>query len=254
MAFNCADFYDAELKWHNDHLRAAARIEAHHCVLDIGCGAGQTACEAAHIAVKGSVLGVDVSAQMLEIARQRSTEQGLRNVTFEQGDAQRYAFPPASFDLCISRFGAMFFADPTSAFTNIRKSMRLGGRLVWMVWQSQDRNQWATAIRQALASEKTTPAAAMAAFSLGEPATTAGLLKAAGFTSIDFAEVQEPVFYGPDVNCAYDALIGLQFSGTGAASDGAKLRLRELLGAHLTAQGVLFNSRAWLVTAQCATN
>jgi len=110
-----ADFYDAELKRHNRHLRAAASVGARDRVLDIGCGAGQTTREAARVAVEGSAIGVDTSAEMLEIARRRSDEAGLRNVAFEQGDAQHHAFPADSFDLCISRFGVMFFADPAAA-------------------------------------------------------------------------------------------------------------------------------------------
>ena len=152
-ALDRADFYDAELRKHNEHFRAAVNAGPRDRVLDIGCGAGQTTRDAARLAVQGSVIGVDVSAEMLEVARGRSSEQGLRNVRFEQGDAQVQAFPADHFDLCISRFGVMFFADPAAAFVNIARAMRPGGRLVWMVWQSRERNEWATAIPRALAPD-----------------------------------------------------------------------------------------------------
>jgi SAM-dependent methyltransferase len=258
MAFDRADFYDAELRRHSQHLRAAARVGARDRVLDIGCGAGQSARDAARVAVEGSVVGVDTSAEMLEIARRRSAEQGLRNVVFEQGDAQAHAFPPAGFDLCISRFGVMFFADPLAAFANIGRALRPGARLVWMVWQGKERNEWATAIPRALAPETAASSAAAPAFSLADPVAATGLLRATGFTSIDFAEVHEPVFYGPDVAAAYDALVGLQFvkdglAGDDAAADEARQRARDLLAAHLTADGVLFDSRAWIISAHRAT-
>jgi SAM-dependent methyltransferase len=224
-------------------------------VLDIGCGAGQTTREAARVAVKGSVVGVDTSAEMLEVARRRGAEEGLRNVGFEQGDAQVQAFPAAHFDLCISRFGVMFFADPAAAFANIGRAMRPGARLVLMVWQSQERNEWATTIQRALAPGTVASASADVPFSLSDPAVATGILTTAGFASVVFAEVYEPVFYGPDVDAAYDAVIGLGFAkealaGVDAAAAGEALqRLRALLDAHLAADGVLFDSRAWIITA-----
>jgi SAM-dependent methyltransferase len=254
MVLNCADFYDAELRRHNEVFRAALQVGPRDRVLDIGCGAGLTTREVARIAVQGSVLGVDVSAEMLEVARRRSAQEGLRNVVFEKGDAQLQAFPPASFDLCISRFGTMFFADPAAAFANIGRAMRPGARLAWMVWQSRGRNEWATVIRQTLAPETAPAADAAPAFSLGDPAIATDLLNASGFVSVDFAEVHEPVFYGPDVDAAYESVIGLQFArdalaGTDAEADAARQRLRDLLETHLTADGVLFDSRAWIITA-----
>ncbi|WEX90963.1 class I SAM-dependent methyltransferase [Sinorhizobium garamanticum] len=255
MPLNCADFYDAELARHNRHLRVAASVGADDRVLDIGCGAGQTTREAARAATQGEAVGVDVSAEMLEDARRRSAAEGLRNVVFEQGDAQFHPFPPASFDLCISRFGVMFFADPAAAFANIGRAMRPGARLVWMVWQSRERNEWSGAIRQALAPGVAVSAGAANPFSLGDPPIATQLLSAAGFTSIDFADVREPVFYGSDVDAAVDALTGLYLvkdalARTNEPPDKPLQRLRDLLEVHMTAEGVFFDSRAWIITAR----
>lgn len=114
--------YDAELRLHNAHLRAAARVGAGDRVLDIGCGTGQTTRQAARAAVEGSAVGVDNSKVMLERARRISADEGPPNVDFVLADAQVNAFPPPAFDLCISRFGVMFFADPLAAFTNIARA------------------------------------------------------------------------------------------------------------------------------------
>ncbi|WP_432285538.1 class I SAM-dependent methyltransferase [Aminobacter sp. BA135] len=254
MAFQCADFYDAELARHHRRLLPAARIGMFDRVLDIGCGAGQTTREAAR-ATRAKAVGIDISAGMLEIARQRSAEAGLRNVAFELGDAQKHDFPAAGFDLSISRFGVMFFADPVAAFANIARAMRPGARLAWMVWQSQERNPWSGAIRQALAPGAAVVTDAGKAFSLGDPAIATELLNTAGFGSIDFAEVREPVFYGSDVDTALDALAGLYMvKDTLARSDEPPemplQRLRNLLEAHMTADGVLFDSRAWIISAK----
>ena len=86
----------------------------------------------------------------IERARELARAEGLRNVTFEQADAQVHRFPRERFDLAISRFGTMFFADPVAAFANIGRALRPAGRLVMMVWQAHDRNEWDVAIRQSL--------------------------------------------------------------------------------------------------------
>jgi SAM-dependent methyltransferase len=253
MAFDRADFYDAELRRHNEHFRAALEINPKDRVLDIGCGAGQSTRETARLAARGSVLGVDVSEDLLRVACQRSADEGLGNVTFELGDAQTKAFPAAHFDACISRFGVMFFADPVAAFANIGRAMRPGARLVLLVWQAEDRNEWATAIPNALAPKRVSPAAA--AFSLADPSVTTGVLTAAGFASVDFVDVHEPVFYGRTVEAAYEAVVSFfvgQGKLIGSESDDALQRLRGLLEAHLTPEGVLFDSRAWIVTARKA--
>src|SRR5688500_3752262 len=120
--------YDAELRMQNERLRQSYGIRPGDRVLDIGCGAGQTTRDAARLAVAGSVLGVDASAPMIERARRLTEAAGLRNVEFEQADAQSHQFPDERFDVAISRFGTMFFADPVAAFSNIARAMRPNGR------------------------------------------------------------------------------------------------------------------------------
>ncbi len=98
-------------------------------MLHIGCGCGSTTRQAAVLASDGHALGVDLSEQMLAGARQRAAEQGLINVTFLRADGQAHAFKTSSFDVVISKFGVMFFADPVAAFTNMNTAVRPGGRL-----------------------------------------------------------------------------------------------------------------------------
>ena len=102
------------------------------------------------MAQAGSALGVDISVPAIERARELAEAQGVRNVTFEQADAQVHRFPRERFDLAISRFGTMFFAEPVAAFTNIGRALRPAGRLVMMVWQAHDRNEWEVVIRRSL--------------------------------------------------------------------------------------------------------
>ncbi|MFC4372592.1 class I SAM-dependent methyltransferase [Nocardia halotolerans] len=245
--------YDAELRRHNAHFRAAARVGVRDRVLDVGCGTGQTTREAARAAIEGSAVGVDVSEVMVEHARRISEEQGPANVSFQLADAQTHPFPPASFDLCISRFGTMFFADPVAAFTNIGRALRPGGRLVMLVWQVRDRNEWVSLLRPDRTDTVTAPGPGP--FSLADPAATESVLAAAGFTEIGFTDVAEPVYYGPDSSAAYDNLLRL----TGYAafldslepteSEHTRARVRSILADHQSENGVLFDSRAWIITA-----
>jgi len=102
------------------------------------------------MATAGRALGVDVSAWMIDRARELAQAQGLRNVTFQRPDAQVHRFPPEQFDLAISRFGTMFFDDPAAAFADIRRALHPAARLVIMVWQGHERNEWDVAIRGSL--------------------------------------------------------------------------------------------------------
>ena len=244
--------YDAELRPHNELFRAAARVGSSDQVLDIGCGTGQSTREAARAAVTGSAVGVDLSAAMLDRARQLSAGQGLPNITYQQADAQVHCFPPTHFDLCISRFGTMFFADPVAAFTNIGRALRPAARLVLLVWQDRDRNEWATAIRQAVTGATATsspPGRGPDPFSLADPTITEGILTAAGFAEVSFTDVHEPVYYGPDSATAFDAVLRL-WESHGLLAEHARTRLRATLDAHNVRGGVHFDSRAWIVTAR----
>jgi SAM-dependent methyltransferase len=244
--------YDAELRRHNEVLRQACGVQFHDHVLDIGCGAGQTTREAARVA--RSALGVDVSAPAIERARELARSEGLSNITFECASAEVHRFPQERFDLAISRFGTMFFGDPAAAFANIGRALRPAGRLVMMVWQAPERNEWEVAIRQSLRAAA--PSGLPDAFSLADPPTVTGILEAAGFADVTFTDVNEPVYYGPDVAAAMDWVRGFAYTREvlkrldPAAAARAVERLREALAAHLSDDGVWFNSRAWIVTAR----
>jgi hypothetical protein len=110
----------------------------------------------------------------------------------------------------------------------------------------------------ALAADTGTPAP-QDAFSLADPATTTGILAAAGFAEIDFTEVHEPVYYGRDSTAAYDVVLSLReprdllANLDAAMAEQARERLRATLAAHDIGRGVFFDSRAWIITARRAS-
>lgn len=152
-----ADRFDRAIGPYDRHFLAAADVSATDHVLDIGCGTGEITRDVARRADSGRVLGVDLSAAMLRVARQRAADEGLHNADFVQADAQVHPFPAASFDVAVSRTGTMFFADPVTAFRNIGTAMRPGGRLVQLVWQPPTGNEWLRSFARALSAGRPLP-------------------------------------------------------------------------------------------------
>jgi SAM-dependent methyltransferase len=243
--------YDSELRALYGHLRAAAAVAQGDRVLDIGCGAGESTRDAARAAAPGPVLGIDLSEALLEQARARS--EGLANVSYVLADAQTHPFTDGRFDIALSRFGTMFFVDPVAAFANIGRALRPGGRLVQLVWQTRERQEWALEIARALGGP--VDSGGLDPFSLGEPATLRRVL--AGFQDIEFEDIREPVFYGPDAAAGVEFVLAFQTTQDALAAmspedaERTLARLRALMDDHCTAEhGVAFDSRAWIVTAR----
>jgi SAM-dependent methyltransferase len=118
-----------------------ARVVAAERVVDIGCGCGATTIELARrVGPTGHVLGVDISAPML--ARARELAPPHLSLEFTLADATVHRFDREQADLLFSRFGVMFFAEPAVSFTNIRKALRPGGRLVFACWREPQKNPW----------------------------------------------------------------------------------------------------------------
>lgn len=227
-------------------------------VLDIGCGCGQTTRDAARLAPEGSALGVDLSSSMLTVARRRAISEGVPNVEFRRADAQVHAFDPAAFDIAISRFGTMFFDDRTAAFINIASALRSGGRLAMLVWQDITKNEWLMTVRRALSAGRDLPMpppGAPGPMGLADPDEVRGLLAGAGFESIEFTSIEEPVWFGADADAAYEFVgeIGI----VKGLSDGldpdtkaaAHSQLKTALRTHETPEGVRFASAVWLINA-----
>ena len=254
-----ADHYDAAARDYQQLLAAAAAVSAGEHALDVGCGTGASTRAAGRAAQGGSAVGIDLSARMLELARTRAAADGLDHVRFVHGDAQVHPFAPAAFDVVLSRFGAMFFADHVAAFTNLGRATRAGGRLVLLAWQGLDRNEWLTAIRGSLAAGRDLPAPAAGTpspFGLCEEGYVREVLAGGGWTDVGCENVTLPFRLGDDADDAFaflrgtGAAVGLLQGLTPDAAQQALDRLRATLAVHETADGVVFGSAAWLVTAR----
>jgi SAM-dependent methyltransferase len=253
------DRYNAAAQRFDPHLFAAANVVTGERVLDFGCGCGLSTRQAAHLTPTGAVLGVDLSRRMIERARRRADEEGLDNVRFEQADAQTHRFQPDTYELAISRFGCMFFADPIAAFRNVCTALTPGGRLALLTWQPLEHNEWVHALRTALSVGRSLPRPPLTApgpFGLSDPKHVRDVLDAGGFGDVAITSAEEQVSFGGDTSEALSFVRGLGLT-RGLLHDlddrSAQLaldRLHDLIKDHATTEGVAFSASAWVVTAR----
>ncbi len=174
----------------NELLLARAAAVAGEAVLDVGCGTGSTTLPwAAAVGAAGSVLGIDISEPMLTIARRRVADRGAGNVTLLSADAQTERLPAGRFDLLASRFGVMFFADPVAAFHNLYSTLRRGGRLCFVCWDTLVRNpHWQVPLDivvRRLGPPGAKPARAPGPMAFSDPAYVRAILGDAGFDQVE---------------------------------------------------------------------
>ena len=239
--------------------RAAAK--AGERILDVGCGCGATSIALAErVAPAGFVLGVDISVPMLSRARQLAPKN--LPLDFVLADATVYPFDPASFDLLVSRFGVMFFAEPAVSFANLRTALRPSGRVAFACWREPRENPWMMAPLQAVyqhvpklpqqGPEDPGP------FAFASEERVNRILSEAGFSAI----AMEPCNLSLDIAIGrgLDAAVqtALQIGPASRALDGhpedvrdAAIRsIRETLTPFLRGDSVPLPASIWIVTAR----
>lgn len=234
-------------------------------VLDVGCGCGATTLEIARrVGPRGSVMGVDISRPMLERARQSAREAGHDNAEFVCADAQTENLK-RTFDAVFSRFGVMFFADPTAAFANLRRAMNPGAALSFACWRSIDQNEWMMvplmAALQHIPPPEPPPPGAPGPFAFADRARVEGILGGAGFANIEIEPHDPVVDIGGGLPLQQVADFVVQMGPTSRllqdASDDLKSRVASSIASALKpsyANGrVALKGAAWLVRARNAT-
>ncbi len=149
----CAQLFGMEpmLAPVDEPLIHALRLDRPCRIADIGCGGGGTTLELLRHGPAGSVVhGFDISPDLIESARARSTAHGSA-LSFSLADVERTSAPDEPYDRLVSRFGIMFFEDPPTAFSKLVRWLAPGGRFAFAVWGSPVENPWMTSIREAVA-------------------------------------------------------------------------------------------------------
>ncbi len=241
-------------------LAAAAPMPG-EIVLDVGCGTGTTTLRLADaVGPSGQVLGVDISEQQLGLARQRVSDAGTTRVLLVLDDAATHDFAPESFDLCFTRFGVMFFADPVAAFRNIRRAMKPNGRLLLAVFRSGSENPWATAsvagIRHLVPPPPALGPEDPGQFSWSDPVRVRRILNGAGFSNVALTPLDLLFTLGAD---AIEAAEFATFIGQGArllhgqpdeTRQAARPAFEGFFKQHEGPGGVSLPGALWLVSAQ----
>lgn len=109
----------------------SCNIPAGTKVLDVACGAGQTAIPMARRGIR--VTGIDIASNLIEAARTQAQAEGLQ-VQFDEGDAEQLPYDDASFDIVFSLIGAMFAPQPQKVAAELARVCRPGGRIIMGNW------------------------------------------------------------------------------------------------------------------------
>ena len=164
-------------------LLETARPAPGERVLDVGTGTGIVARRAASlVGPSGMVTGLDPSPGMLAVARAMATQEGVM-IDWHEGRAEAIPFPDGSFDLALSQFALMFFADRQAALREMRRALVPGGRLAVNVFQGIERHPFYQALDRAI--ERRLGASAVAdIFALGDAGELQASLARAGFSDV----------------------------------------------------------------------
>lgn len=189
-------------------------------VLDVASGTGEPAISLAErVGPHGSVIALDQSAELLEIAAERARKKNLANLTTHRADAHKLPFANGSFDLATCRHGVMFFADPKRALAELRRVLRPGARACFAAWGPVEQPYWQTTMKivHRHVGGALLPAGGADPFRFSAPGSLAGVLRASGFQEVEertcnlpwtwFGDAEEVFEYACAVAAPFRAMI-----------------------------------------------
>jgi len=221
-------------------------------VLDIGCGAGETALRLARARPDLDIMGLDLSDELIATARGRA--EGLATLSFVAGDAGSWQ-SEAPFEAALSRHGVMFFDDPVAAFAHTRSLMMSGASLAFTCFAARADNLWASELAELIGAPAPVDPCAPGPFAFADADRVHGILELAGWADA----TPEPITYryvaggGDDpVADAFDFFLRIGPAARHiatldpAARKAIEPRLKSWLEAHVEDGEVRFAASAWL--------
>ena len=224
---------------------------------DIGCGPGTTTLDVAAACPQAEVIACDVSSDLAEIARQRSS--GNPRIRVVEGDAEERAGGEGPFDLFFSRHGVMFFDDPARAFRSFRKAAGPSASMVFSCFQSWHLNPWASELASAAAGRDfPPPGREPSGFAFADPDYVREILMASGWADATPVDVKFDYVAGEGADAVDYALAF--FSELGPSSrlidslpeedrPDALKRMRTVIERHFDGNAVVFSAAAWIWSA-----
>ena len=226
-------------------------------VLDVGCGTGATTLAIARALDGRNAVGIDISEPMLALARVRAEREHLP-ATFVCADAETHPFEPRSFDMIVSRFGVMFFADPVRAFANLRTAARRGGELALVAWRGPAENPFMTAAERAAAPflPELPPRSvdAPGQFAFADSRRVRGILEQSGWAQVDIRPIDVVCTFAKDDLVGYLTRIGPIGRALRAADERTRARITEAVlpafDPYIDGAAVRFVAACWMITAR----
>ena len=167
-----------------------AEIEPGHSVLDLCTGTGIAAFLAGERAGReGSVIGLDPSTAMLDVARERSASVGADYIHWQEGEATPLTYADESFDAVLCLQQLIVQPNPLAVLEEVRRVLVEDGRLVLTVWGARTSNEWMAVLEDAVRRASGSPLPGSLA--LTQPGNLEALLQMSGFVEIETARVPD---------------------------------------------------------------
>jgi SAM-dependent methyltransferase len=199
---------DARFRSVVDHVLERAALKPGERILDLGTGTGAVALSSApRIAPDGHVIGVDISPEMLTLARARAAGAGLANISFAEGRAEALPAKSSSQDVVLASLSLMYVIDRAAAAREIARVLKPGGRLIAAVWAGPERADIVRLQQMAGSFAPRPPVDGVGPGAMGDPGPFLGQLADAGVEARVETEITEFAF--ADFEAAWEVLAGV---------------------------------------------
>ncbi len=179
--------------WASD-LVDRAKLRAGERVLDVACGTGVVARLAAERTGGAQVIGLDLNAEMLRVARSQQ-DRAVKSIEWREGSALALPFEKEAFEVVLCQLGLQFFPDKSLALREMARVLILGGRLVLSVFSALERTPVAFALANSLDRHfgKGASSTKRAEHAFWDPEILARLAEDAGLTQVAVTPVEQTI-------------------------------------------------------------
>ena len=242
--------------WADDLVEMAA-LQPGERALDIACGTGIVARTAARrLGSGGGVVGLDLSAPMLAVARSAAAAEGV-TIKWREGNGLQLPLGDDAFDVVVCQQGLQFFPDRPAALREMYRVLAPGGRLVLSVWREIERSPGFAVLAQALTRHVGPEAGILMTsgpFGLSSTEELRKLTTRANFKDINIRPAAKVLHYPASDEFVLRYAAGSALAGAVAnADDNARTALlaevAERLQSHVGDQGLAFSIESNMVTA-----
>lgn len=237
-----------------DMVKRAA-LKAGDRVLELACGTGIVTRMLAEAAPGATILATDLNLAMVDVAR---VEAAAPSITYDVANACSLPFADASFDVLVCQYGVMFFEDKVGAMKEARRVLKPGGRYIFNVWDSLERNPMPRTVQETLTKlypANTPMFIPKAPFGWSDPQECERVTRAGGFTDVAIEHVEFPCRSRSAVDAARGWIEGTPVRGQldeRGVKDAAPVReaVAAALAAKFGAEPCVSTMRAMVVTAR----